>query len=96
MKRVLTLATTGLFVTGLALLPLAANADQAVSGKDGKTAPAAASTTAPAGTMPAGSTAAAPVKKMDDHKVAAPATSGSSTVAPAGGTTVKPPVKTGS
>lgn len=71
MKRVLTLATTGLFVTGLALLPLAANADQAVGGKDGKMAPAAAAA-APA----------APVKKADDRKVtASPAAAGTATPA---------------
>jgi hypothetical protein len=39
MKRVLTLATTGLFVTGLTLLPLGARADEA-----GKIVPPAATT----------------------------------------------------
>ncbi len=40
MKRVLTLTTTGLFVTGLALLPMSVRADQTVNtGKDVKSAP---------------------------------------------------------
>ena len=44
MKRVLSLSTTGLFLLGLAMVPLSARADQAAV--DGKTAaPAAASAT---------------------------------------------------
>jgi hypothetical protein len=83
MKRVLTLATCGLFATGLAVLPMAARADQTVTGT---TVPApAASTTAPA-KMSGEHSAAVTVKKdegtvkKDDKKVtAAPTTAAPST-----------------
>jgi hypothetical protein len=71
MKRVLTLAITGLFMTGLAVLPISARADQTVTGAKSVTSTPAAS----------GVTTTAPVKK-DDKKVSAtpsvtaPATSG--------------------
>ena len=95
MKRVLTFATTGLFMTGLALLPMSVRADQTVTG--GKTAAPAASTMTPS-TAPGASgaqTSTAPVKK-DDKKVTPGSTT---TVAPSGsgpvspGTTVKTPAK---
>ena len=84
MKRVLTLATTGFFMLGLAVLPFNARAgdamkdgamkDGAMKGKDGKDMPAAASS--------------APMKMSDEHKVTVvPPAGGTATVtAPAGGT----------
>ena len=94
MKRVLTLATAGVFSLGLVLLPLAANAAEpaAASAKDGKPVAAATATGTATGTTTA--TTAAPVK--NDDKVTTGAT-----MAPGGGTTAgttapKPPVKSGS
>ena len=94
MKRVLTLAYTGLFVTGLVLLPMTVRADQAVNGKDTKAPPAAGSTMpgSTSATTPSGTATTSPMKKLDDHK--APAT-GSSTTAPSDGTMGKAPGKTG-
>jgi hypothetical protein len=71
MKRVLTFATTGLFLTGLALLPLSARAEDAATGKSVTPAPTA-STMTPAKAPVAGGvqTSTAPVKK-DDGKVTA-------------------------
>ena len=101
MKRVLTLATAGVFSMGLVLLPMVANAAEpaASGGKDTK--PVAASTTAATPAMHGGPATAAPVKK-DDPKVTVapttgtPATGTSTTGTTAVGTMAKPPVKTGS
>jgi hypothetical protein len=76
MKRVLTLATCGLFATGLAVLPMAARADQTVTGTT--TPAAAASTTAPA-KMSGEHSSTATVKKDDKKVTAAPATATPST-----------------
>lgn len=83
MKRVLTFATTGLFVTGLALLPLSARADDAAtSGKS--VTPAQTATTTPSKTpVTTGvQTATTPVKKDDKKVTATPS-----------GTPAKTPVK---
>jgi hypothetical protein len=91
MKRVLTLATTGLFVTGLALLPISGRADPAAA--DGKSVtPAPAVTTMTPGkttSLPSAQPTTASVKK-DDKKVTA-----TPSVAPpsAAGTAVKTPAK---
>ncbi len=80
MKRVLSLTTTGLFVTGLALLPMSVRADQAaVTGKDGHAAPVVTTTTTVKAPM-------VPVKKADDKKVTtAPSAGAAVTKIPAKG-----------
>lgn len=78
MKRVLTVATAGLFMTGLALLPISVRAEQAVSvGKDGKpvvsstvtpsVVPSVAPPVAPMGSAAHSTTSV--VKKTEDKKV---------------------------
>ena len=78
MKRVLTVATAGLFMTGLALLPISVRAEQAVSvGKDGKpvvsstvtpsVVPSVAPPVAPMGSATHSTTSV--VKKTEDKKV---------------------------
>lgn len=63
MKRVLTVATAGLFMTGLALLPMSVRADQTAAGaKDGK--PVVSSTTTTTTVAPAMASPVAPVAPM--------------------------------
>ncbi len=92
MKRVMSFATTGLFVTGLALLPMTGRADQTVTG-DKSVTPAPASATVITGkstTATAVEPVTSPVKK-DDKKVtvtpsgAAPASGGAAAKTPAKG-----------
>jgi hypothetical protein len=88
MKRVMSFATTGLFVTGLGMLPMTARADQAVTG-DKSVTPAPATATVAPGKTTATTTAqpATPAVKKDDKKV---------TATPSGATpatTVKTPAK---
>ncbi len=60
MKRLLTLATAGMFTTGLAVLPLTAFADSNMAtGSDAKSAPAAHATTTDTKTAPASKDATA-------------------------------------
>ena len=91
MKRILSITTTGLFLTGLALAPMSARADQTVVG--GKTVtPTQSDSTAtkpmPGAQTTTGQAATDPVKK-DDKKASvtpggsAPA-SGSTSTKPAG------------
>jgi hypothetical protein len=81
MKRVLSLATTGLFLAGLAMVPMSVRADQtAVGGKTVAPLHADSTTSKMAPTTPApvkadDKTAAAPVK-ADDKKVTATPGSG--------------------
>ena len=91
MKRVMSFATTGLFVTGLALLPMTGRADQTVTGDKSVTpAPASATVTTGKSTTTAVEPATSPVKK-DDKKVtvmpsgAAPASGGAAAKTPAKG-----------
>ena len=91
MKRVMSFATTGLFVTGLALLPMTVRADQTVTGKSVTPAPAAATMTT--GKSTTTTTAVPPVTspvKQDDKKVTA---TPSGAVPVTGGTAVKTPAK---
>src|ERR1019366_505137 len=92
MKRVISFATTGLFVTGLALLPMTGRADQTVTG-DKSVTPGPASATGIKGnstTATAVEPVTSPVKK-DDKKVtvtpsgAAPASGGAAAKTPAKG-----------
>lgn len=63
MKRVLTVATAGLFMTGLALLPMSVRADQTAAGaKDGK--PVVSSTTTTTTVAPTVASPVAPVAPM--------------------------------
>jgi hypothetical protein len=92
MKRILTLATTGLFVTGLALLPVSGRADPAVTGGKAVTSDHTASAMTP-GTGSAtsgGQTYSAPVKKDDKNLTVTP---GSGTTAAPGGAAAKTPAK---
>jgi hypothetical protein len=88
MKSLLTFATTGLLVTGLALLPASGRADQTVTGAKSVTQDPAASTTTPTGTSGV-QTSTAPVKKDDKNATAMP---GGTAPAP-GGAAVKTPTK---
>lgn len=91
MKRVLTLASTGLFVTGLALLPISGRADQTVTGGNSVTPAQGASTVTP-GKATATSTvqpSTTPVKKDDKKVTATP----SGAVPASGGAAVKTPGK---
>jgi hypothetical protein len=84
MKRILTLTTTGLLVTGLALLPMISRADDTVTGGKTPASPQAGSTMAPgkdaatSGTQHSG----APAKSVEKSTTAAP-----------GGAVVKTPAK---
>ena len=84
MKRVLSFAATGLFVTGLALSPLAARADDATTGAKGVTpSPAGSVATPTKPTVATGVSPSAPTVKMDDKKA----------VVTPSGATVKAPAK---
>jgi hypothetical protein len=89
MKHVLTLATTGLFVTGLALLPMSARADQTVTGSESVT-PGASTMTPGKTTATSGVQSSTTAVKKDDKKVTA--TPGG-TVPATGAATVKTPGK---
>jgi hypothetical protein len=90
MKRVLTLATAGLFMAGLAVLPMSAWADQMATGGKSVTPTPSASTMTPAAPLTSGvQTSTVPAKKL--NKVTS-APTGATTPLPSG-TTVKTPVK---
>lgn len=93
MKRVMSFATTGLFVTGLALLPIAAHADQtATGGKSTASTPAASATKPSTSTATTTAQPGTPtVKKDDKNMTATPAGTAPAT----NGAAVKPPAKGG-
>ena len=86
MKRILSITTTGLFLTGLALAPMSVRADQTVVG--GKTVTPTQSDSTATKPMPGGQTAVDPMKKDDKKASVTPGgsapTSGSTSTKPAG------------
>jgi len=91
MKRILTFAAAGLFVTGLALLPLSARADQTVTGGKTTTSAQSGGTMVPAkdSATSAVQPSTSAVKKDDKTTTAAPAGTAPAT----GGAVVKSPAK---
>ena len=79
MKRILTLAATGLFVTGLSLLPLSVQASEPATGSKSATpAPAASTMLTDKTTTASGAPSSASPAKKDTGKttVTTPATGG--------------------
>ena len=94
MKRVLSLTTTGLFVAGLALVPMSVRADQTVTGGKSVVPAPAASTATPgtasmatpgAASTSSGTQTSATVKKDDKKVITIPAAGGSTVQTPAKG-----------
>jgi hypothetical protein len=97
MKRVLTLAATGLLATGLGFSPMSARADQAATGKSVTPAPAASVVSPDVAKTSPGTPAASTSVKKDDKVTATPGSAHAvtpGTTAPvSNGSAIKTPAK---